>query len=396
MKRLRFFALLLCVVSVGCASDGGPVGTGISSTSAISGNIVDVQTDTTTTGNGPPAQPLPPIEVSVDGVPNATTMADTDGNFVLSGNFDGTVTLRFTVPQYQVTQLLDVPAGSAVVLQDIELRPDGVGAQAARQLDFFGTVDLVDCTDGTLLMHERRANGTQFLVHLDDQTSIQTANGTSQSCTAIHIGSTAEVQGSIAYATDRTITALVVTLAPPPPGPPQRQVEAQFVGAVAALDCSAGFVVVDDSVQRTTVQLTAQTLLSDAGGAFTCQDLHLGDRVRGAGQINLHMPGIIVATQLILTGPPNAGSPLRFVGVVTAIDCAAGALQVRDDETTVDVQLSAATMITRRTGQPLACTDIQPGNRVQGSGQIAADGSGTLDATQVTVTRPGRGNSLAR
>jgi hypothetical protein len=391
MKWLRYLALLLCILCIGCASDGGPVGTGIASTSAISGNVVDVQTDTATT-----TQPLPPIQVSVDGLPNATATADADGNFVLSGDFDGTVTLRFTVPQYQVTQELDVPAGSAIVLQDIELRPDGVGAQAARQLDFFGTVDLVDCTDGTLLLHDRRAGGMQFLVHLDEQTSIENATGTAQNCTAIHVGSRVAVEGSIAYATDRTVTALAVTIVPTLPlGPPQRQVEVQFRGAVAALDCSAGFVVVDDSEQRTTVQLTTRTLLKDAGGALTCRDLHLGDPVRGEGQINLRMPGIIVASQLVVTGSPNAGHPLRFVGVVAAIDCAAGTLQVRDDETTIDVQLSAATVITRRNGQPLMCTDIQPGNRVQGAGQIAADDPGALDATQITVTRPGRGNARA-
>jgi hypothetical protein len=212
MKWLRYLALLVAVSCVGCASDGGPVGTGISS--AISGNIVDVETDTATARKRAAAPPLPPIRVSIDGLPNATTMADDAGNFVLSGAFDGAVTLRFTVPQYEVTQQLDVPAGSAVVLQDIELRPDGVGAQAARQLDFFGTVDLVDCTDGTLLIHERRAGGTQFLVHLDEQTSIENTAGTSQSCGAIRVGSTVAVEGSIAYATDRTITALVVTIAP--------------------------------------------------------------------------------------------------------------------------------------------------------------------------------------
>jgi hypothetical protein len=143
------------------------------------------------------------------------------------------------------------------------------------------------------------------------------------------------------------------------------------------------------------VQLTARTVLSDAAGAFTCQDLHLGDPVRGEGQINLRMAGIIVATQLVLTGPPS-GRPLRFVGVVAAIDCAAGTLRVRDDETTIDVQLSSETVITRRNGQPLTCNDIQSGNRVQGTGQIAPDVLATLDAMQITVTRPGRGNSLAR
>ena len=44
MKRVRHLWLLLCLLAFGCAVDGGPVGTGVSSTSAsISGNIIDVQ-----------------------------------------------------------------------------------------------------------------------------------------------------------------------------------------------------------------------------------------------------------------------------------------------------------------------------------------------------------------
>src|SRR5262249_62088274 len=133
MNRLRLLVVFCCAVWLGCSSDGGPVGTGISSTSAISGNIVAVQT-TGTVASDSTAPLLPPITVSIDGVPDARTMADSGGNFVLSGDFEGALTLRFTVPQYQVTQPLDVPAGSAIVLQDIELQPEGVIAQAARQL----------------------------------------------------------------------------------------------------------------------------------------------------------------------------------------------------------------------------------------------------------------------
>src|SRR5262249_56726320 len=114
------------------------------------------------------AATLPQIQVSLDGHPQLAAPADNDGNFTLRGNFSGTVTLRFTVPQFQVTQQLDVPAGSTVVLQDVDLGPTGVVIQAARQLQFVGSVDLIDCSDGTLLIPERPPHSMRVLVRLDD------------------------------------------------------------------------------------------------------------------------------------------------------------------------------------------------------------------------------------
>ncbi len=390
MKWVRYLALWLCIGSLGCSSDGGPVGTGISSTAAISGNVVDVQTGAAASTSNTLAA-LPPIEVSIDGFPSVHTVADDNGNFVLSGSFAGSVTMRFTLPQFQVTQLLDVPAGSTVVLQDIELQPDGIVAQAARQLDFFGVVDFVDCSDGTLLIHDRRSGGMQYNVHLTDQSSLVDAAGNSRTCAAIPVGGIVAVDGTIAYATpDATITALVVTLSPLPQPPPQMQLEARFAGALAALDCGTGFAVVDDSVQRTTVQLTARTqFTAGASPTLTCADLHIGDRVRGEGQIVLRMPGVIVANKVDVTGPPSAGEALRFVGVVMSIDCPSGGLQLTDDRTGIDLQLLPDAVIANRAGAPLACADIQPGDRIQGVGRLAADASGTLEAVQILVTHPG-------
>jgi hypothetical protein len=386
MKWVRYLLLVVCVGSLSCSSDGGPVGTGISSTSAISGNVVDVQTSTAISGSNNMPAALPQIRVSIDQFSDVTTTTDSDGNFMLSGNFAGSVTLRFTVPQqFQVTQQLDVPSGSTIVLQDIELQPDGVVAQAARQLGFFGTVNLVDCTGGTLRIHERRSDGIQFLVQLDDQTSYVDAAGATLDCASIHNGMTVTIDGTIDYATDpQTITALVVTISPLPPSP-QAQFDVRFTGAVAALDCSAGLVVVDDSVQRTRLKLASPATL-------TCKDLQIGDQVQGRGQIALGMPGVIVATQLHVTGPPTSGQLLRFVGFVMMVDCPSGALQLRDGGTTIDVQIAPTTDIEVRNGPRLTCADIQPGDRVAGFGQIAPDASGTLEATQITVNHHGMGN----
>jgi hypothetical protein len=378
--------LLGCIVGLSCASsDGGPVGSGISSLSAISGNIVDVQTDAGTTESRRTQAALPAIQVSIDGRPTLTTTADRSGNFELSGTFSGAVVVRFTVPDFQVTQALDVPAGSAVVLQDVELQPDGVVVQAARQLDFFGVVDLVDCSGHTLLVSQRTSDGMQFLIHLNTQTNFVDAAGDAQDCASIQAGDTVVVEGSIAYATDRTITALAVTIAPlaPPATRPERT--ARFAGAIATLDCTAGLLVVDDSAQRTTIRLTSQTRLTSGAGGLACKDLALGDAVRGEGQVDLRMPGVIVASALVVTGPPSAGQTLRFVGFVIGVDCTSGALQLRDDQTTIALQLSPATVIAGRAGQPLTCADIDADERVEGLGEIAPDAPGTLDALRLTL-----------
>jgi len=395
MKWLNSLLVLVCAVCVGCA-DGGPAGTGISPISAITGNIVGVDAVSGAVARNTVAATLPQIQVSLDGHPQLAAPADNDGNFTLRGNFSGTVTLRFTVPQFQVTQQLDVPAGSTVVLQDVDLGPTGVVIQAARQLQFFGSVDLIDCSDGTLLIHERRPHGMQFLVRLDEQTSFLDASGNTKDCTALRVGIDVSVEGSIAYSTDRTITALVVTIAPPPPPPPPPQLEARFSGAVAALDCVGGSVVVDDSVQRTTIQLTPQTRIMGAGGPLRCQDVQLGDMVHGEGQINVQMPGVIVATQLFIGGPPTPGQPLRVMGFIVAIDCKDGVLQVGDDGTTIDVQLLDTTMISGRGGQPLQCTDLQVGDRVSGRGQLTPGAGGDVEAMQIMVTHPARADLAER
>src|SRR2546422_9392214 len=114
MKWPRSLVLLLgAAVCLSCTSGGGPVGTGISS---ISGNVVDVQTDMGAAASSGSAAALPRIQVSIDGLPDVSTMADAIGNFELSGDFTGTITLRFTVPEFMESPQLPVPADAVAVL----------------------------------------------------------------------------------------------------------------------------------------------------------------------------------------------------------------------------------------------------------------------------------------
>jgi hypothetical protein len=68
-------------------------------------------------------------------------------------------------------------------------------------------------------------------------------------------------------------------------------------------------------------------------------------------------------------------------------------LQLRDDGTTINVQLSAATTITGGNNQVLTCANIQSGDRVNGSGLVAPN-TFTIDAVQITVTGPWLRNAM--
>ena len=78
--------------------------------------------------------------------------------------------------------------------------------------------------------------------------------------------------------------------------------------------------------------------------------------------------------------------------------CCRSRLPLRPDEpyrgrvAPVDVQLSSATVITGR-GQALTCADIQPGDRVEGLGQVAPD-TFTIDAQRITITGPWLRNAM--
>jgi len=114
--------------------------------------------------------------------------------------------------------------------------------------------------------------------------------------------------------------------------------------------------------------------------------LQLGDFVRGKGQLTLATPGVIVATRLMVTSPPHSGQPLRFEGLIAALDCAGGALQLIDVNTIIHVQLTTATVIVGHDTQPLTCADMLPGDRVEGVARIALDRSRPLEAVRIMIT----------
>lgn len=296
MTRLRSIALCLLLVLAGCA-DGGPVGTGISSLSGISGNVVAVD-DTGTTSAAPG------VRVSIDQAPGLESVTDSEGNFDLSGDFAGPVTLRFRTDSLTATQTLEVPDNSNLVLQDVVVSPGQVRFEAARVLGFFGQVAMVDCTDGTMLVNDRRQVSNQFLVRLTEDTVLVRGDGKAVACADISPGNRVAIEGAVRFV-DRTITAFTVTVGPPPPGerPPVSQV--RFHGRVAVVSCQGEMLLLSDpTTGRTRLRLTAQTtIVGPTGMPLTCDMIQIGDRADGGGTINVRRPEVVEAQTLVIRPP---------------------------------------------------------------------------------------------
>ena len=191
-----------------------------------------------------------------------------------------------------------------------------------------------------------------------------------------------------------SIPALTVTLEPTPgAGAPPPIQEVAFAGSVAALNCDAGFIVVDDSMSRSRVALSGDTVITGvAGEVIDCRDLDLGEGVIGRGQITLTAPGPIDAISLQQTGSPAANT-LRVFGFVSYIDCAAGLLLLSDPSTSTPVHLGGGTTIVGTDNTPLQCTDVALGDRIAGTGEVSTDAPGAIEGALLVVTR---GSGLRR
>ncbi len=183
MRINAVLGLLLAAALAACGGanvDGGPIGTGI--TTSVVGNVVAVAGDGTTTDE------LPPITVSLDEVPEVTATTDGEGNFALDGGFAGALTLRFRTAGVDAALPVDVPAGAVLVLSGIVLSPSSVEAEAGRQLGFVGRVTHVDCAAGVLDVEDRREPPRVFRVELLPETLVQRRGGAPASCADVAAG----------------------------------------------------------------------------------------------------------------------------------------------------------------------------------------------------------------
>ena len=302
MKPFRWLWLLALTAVLGCA-DGGPVGTGISS-SSVSGTVVAVDS----TGGGGAASLAAPVRVNLAELPDIATTTDANGNFVLAGNFSGSLTLKFTAPQAEASAPVLVPEFSEVDLGDIRIRPGVVIFNKPQVRRFFGQVAFVDCSTDTpgaaeLLVNDRKSMANQFMVRLSPNTVLVSADGQDVPCSQITIGAHVSVDGAIQP--DRTIGAVTVVIGPPPQDEAQPVMQFRFSGTVTGINCDSGMIqLIDDVAGQSRLRLSPASGLVDAAlQPLQCTDVRVGDRLRGTGLVKAHRGEMIEVVTAVVRPP---------------------------------------------------------------------------------------------
>jgi len=385
LRPRALFGLMLAACLASCGSaDGGPAGTGITST--VVGNVVAVESSASG-GAASSAADLAAggvggVAVSVEEAPSVVAGTDQDGNFQLAGDFSGAVHLRFRTDAFTVEQPLVVPAGSIVALADIELSAGGVDVQATHELDFVATLTHIDCDSGAIEARGLGSGAVVFDILLVAETEITKSDGQAGSCSDLAVGSRVAIDGSL-DTSETTITALKITLGGSPPGRDPVQ-SLPFLGTAVSIDCPSGTVVIDDSVNRTRLALLPSTVIRRPNGRqLQCTDILLGDQVVGIGVLRLRSPGAIEAKTMVVTHLSRPGIELRFVGFLSSIDCTTGVLQLFYQHAVTEVRLTPETVI----HPPLGCADLRLGDRVNGAGPISAQSPSQIDAARLNVRR---------
>ena len=395
MRSLRLGCLLSCALIAGCASEGGVTGTGISA--SVTGNIAVVS-------DAPEvAAELPfPIRVSLAEVPSIAGTTDAQGAFVLAGTFSGALTLEFTNAATGAPVgplVIDVPPGSATVLENIEIDfaaplNQRVRPGAVRQFDVFGRIDMVECDadgSGTLLLLDDGPPVRQRLVRLTPDTDVAASDGEPLACGDLRRGLGVRVEGLLRLV-DQTIVALDVVearrrSAPPPSPVPHAE---RLRGTVTAVACARGLVEVEqagalDPVRRI-IALGPDTdvrCVADASRSCACSDIEVGDAIVIGGTIEPQRPGMVDAAVVIV------GAMLERVtriGVVVATSCDSGTIDLRDPQAP---GRSFAARVSRATafvcaGARCTCADLRAGDRVRVDGAQAVDSVQPIDADRVT------------
>ena len=290
---LAFAALL-----VGCASDGGPTGTGIST--SISGNVVAVELPA---GTGEPTATA--VRVTIDEVPGVEDTTDADGDFALIGTFSGLLTVRFSALDVNAAQAIEVPAGSSIVLADVAVGPGAIRVRAARQLGFLGTIALVDCVAGDLLIDDQAPHKNQFLVRIAPDTILVDGVGNVVECSALKTGKPVAIEGSIRLA-ERSIEAITITVEPPGPGEPSPVIETSFAGAITLVNCESAMAQMEGQTGTVRLRFSGQSSLLDSSGrSIECGAITAGDMVAGTGYIRVRRPEVVQVVEMRITSQPG-------------------------------------------------------------------------------------------
>lgn len=383
----------------GCAADGGPIGTGIAA--SVAGNVVAVVEDTASVAASPqePSALTTPVTVSIDGVPGSATPTDGEGNFAIEGDFSGPVTLRFATATFAATREVEVPAGAVLTLSDVVVAPDGITADAGREIGVTARIESVDCAAGNLVVVDRRRGGSRQLAFvLVDGTRYVGRDGAPIGCDGLRRGDEVRIDGQVDLLDDGTRgarRALRVALdGPQPAGLPVLE-NVVFVGILTDIDCGRGILGIADDHQQTLVRIDERaTSIQDLddGRRISCTDLEPGQQVTGVGRIVLARPDRIEADAVGRRVDPDRPYDIRLSGDVTATDCAKSLLELRHGPLTQVVRFDEAVVV-----PPRPCARIEVGLRVRGVARLDPARPGEpLEAIRLEFRQPASGPAEAR
>lgn len=222
MKWNRTALLLALALALAACADGGSRGTGITT---AQGNVAFVRSATRLERSpqsllarlrdllaGPRVataqSAVEGITVRVEGTP-LSGVTDTNGFFVLGGDFSGPVILLFQRPSDGTTARIGVsiPAGGVLTLVNLEVDGRSGRANAEREdLSFHGVVLATNCPSETADVVSRlRPQGESYTVRLGGS-ALRDSQGAPLPCTALQGGTGVRVAGVVNR--DGTISAV--------------------------------------------------------------------------------------------------------------------------------------------------------------------------------------------
>lgn len=403
-------APLLAAVLVGCggaSSDGGVVGSGIS---AVSGNLVGVQSDASADAGTAGSTPLdlPPVRVSVEEDPKAVTEVDlTDGSFRLRVNAAGQIHIVFDVEGDRPTTAvldLDVPDNSEVLLQDVQILAQEVFVRQ-KPINFVGYVTSLDCASGRIEVADRNPNSSSppnfFVLYLPED-GVRFDDVPPIDCGQLAIGDrlgvhAAFLRGPREGEDEPAVDGVDVEL-DPPAGPPE-SVPVHQKGTLIQADCAGGELRLQEKRREYADVFTArlspgtQVLCGDEPCANGCEDLKPGDALDIRGRSAVGRPDVVRA-EVVAVGAKPSEFEARVVGLVTAVDCASGVMRVEDRQFEISDPPIAVTGATEfecsgPKRETCGCADVRPGDHVQVEVTVRPGMVPEVTAEQVRVVRLG-------
>jgi len=269
----------MAMLIVGCGGGGGGGGAASSATSTVSGNVSNQSaamrlisrptmlarvlrllapvTDAIAGRNG--------IHVSIGG-----TAADTDPNgfFTLTGPFSGPVTVSFGNGSQSFSIDIDVPAGSTVVLRDVDLRHDGSAHPGSVDVRVRGIVVGTSCgTVPQTLTIAPASGGSNVTIDLDANTKIKVDGQGGKTCVDLVNAVGERARARAVRQNDGSLLAERVKVQPTDV---DDQDEVEFRGTVTATSCPDSITVARSDGQSVTVHVTSSTEFEDGA---TCDAL---------------------------------------------------------------------------------------------------------------------------